>query len=776
MNESLDKSGTGSPLFGPNSAQILSKFDKMADSKGAVYEFDDFRLVVGERLLLRSDKPIAMPSKAFDLLVALVENNGHLVEKEILYNRVWADAIVEDANLTVQISALRKALGNGYIKTVIGHGYRFSADVLHKDANQIVFESETETFSRITIEKEESIDVAAFDAEGRIVGESGQTADQARLAESGRFRRLPYFALALGVTILVAVFALSGYWVLIRARPFSNAAVTTVASDRQLRIRRLTSKGTGNQAVLSPDGKFFAYSVSEKENSGQSLWLGQTNGNSDLQLIPQTKGYCSPRAFSADGNWLYYAVSEPRDFDNATLYKIQVLGGVPQKVVQSVTIYTFVSPNEKQIAFVRGNRENKTSALVVANLDGTDPREIVVRPLAEAFSSATLAWSSDSERIAFAARGGTGKGLDVFSTNLGTGEVKQVTTLDWPQISKLAWINDGSGLVAVARDQNIYDSNQIWKIDYESGRAQKIVNDLLHYGACLSLSADSTALIALQAILESNIWIASTEDVARARQITFGSSGQEGWFGMDWTADGRIVYAARVDRSLTLWTIDAEGKNAKQVTSVGFLDTLPSATADGKYFVFQSNRSGESEIWRVQPDGTDLRQLTFDGGNSAPHTTPDSRTVVYSHGFEGVDYAWRVSIDGGKAERITNAQCESVRVSPDGKFLACGARSDGKAHLTISSIESGEPVRWFDVPPTYNFTGSIRWSRDGNFINYRDWGDGIWSQAMSGGVPTRLKGLPSEKLYSFQWSPDGKQFAFTRGRSLRDFVLISDFK
>src|SRR5687767_3974374 len=117
----------------------------MADSKGAIYEFDDFRLVVGERLLLRSDEPIAMPSKAFDLLVALVENNGHLVEKEILYNRVWADAIVEDANLTVQISAIRKALGNGYIKTVIGHGYRFSADVLRKDQNQIVFESETET-------------------------------------------------------------------------------------------------------------------------------------------------------------------------------------------------------------------------------------------------------------------------------------------------------------------------------------------------------------------------------------------------------------------------------------------------------------------------------------------------------------------------------------------------------------------------------------------------------------------------------------------------------
>ena len=741
----------------------------MADSKGAIYEFDDFRLVVGERLLLRSDKPLAIPSKAFDLLVALVENNGHLLEKEVLYDRVWPDAIVEDANLTVQISAIRKALGNGYINTVIGHGYRFSADVLHRREGEIVFESETETFSRVTIEEEESIDL------GRNVGERGQTTDQARLTQAGRFRYPPYSALALGGTVLVAVLALSGYWLLIRDRPIFNAAATTVPAEKQLKIRRLTSKGTGNQAVLSPDGKFFAYNISEKENSGHSLWLGQTNGNSDLQLLPPSDHYCSPRSFSADGNWLYYVVSEPRDFDNATLYKIQVLGGLPQKVVQGVSIYTFASPDEKQITFVRVNQENKTSALVVANLDGTDPREIVVRPQAEAFNAGTLAWSSEGKRVAFAARGSLGKGLEVFSANVANGEIKQITTLDWPQISKLAWLSDGSGLVAVARDQNLHDSNQVWMIDYESGRPQKIVNDLLHYGASLSLSADSAALVTLQAILESSIWIAPTENLAGARQITFGSSGQEGWFGMDWTADGRIVYAVRIDKSLTLWTMDAGGKDAKQVTSVGFLDTLPSPTADGKYFVFQSNRSGDSEIWRVRPDGTDLRQLTFDGNNSVPHVTPDSRTVVYSHVVEGVNYAWRVSIDGGETTRITNAQCANARVSPDGKFLACGSRSDGKAKLTISSLESGEPVKSFDVPPTYNFSGSIRWSRDGNFISYRDWGDGIWSQAMSGGGPKRLKGLPSEKFYTFQWSPDGKQFAFTRGRSLRDFVLISDF-
>jgi DNA-binding winged helix-turn-helix (wHTH) protein/TolB-like protein/Flp pilus assembly protein TadD len=97
------------------------------------YAFGPFLLDTRERRLLRDGKVVPLTLKAFDLLLVLVENQGHLLQKEELLRRVWPDAIVEENNLTVTISALRKALGEGptdreYIETVPRRGYRFVAD------------------------------------------------------------------------------------------------------------------------------------------------------------------------------------------------------------------------------------------------------------------------------------------------------------------------------------------------------------------------------------------------------------------------------------------------------------------------------------------------------------------------------------------------------------------------------------------------------------------------------------------------------------------------
>ena len=98
------------------------------------YEFGPFRLVPEERQLLRDGQVVPLTPKAFDLLLVLVENSGHLIAKEELMKRVWPDSFVEEANLSVKISALRRALGEGpdepqYVETVPRHGYRFVAGV-----------------------------------------------------------------------------------------------------------------------------------------------------------------------------------------------------------------------------------------------------------------------------------------------------------------------------------------------------------------------------------------------------------------------------------------------------------------------------------------------------------------------------------------------------------------------------------------------------------------------------------------------------------------------
>jgi DNA-binding winged helix-turn-helix (wHTH) protein/TolB-like protein/Tfp pilus assembly protein PilF len=100
----------------------------------AAYAFGPFLLDTGERLLLRDGEAVPLTLKAFDLLQVLVESGGHLLTKEELIGRVWPDAAVEENNLTVTMSALRKALDEGpndrhYIETVPRRGYRFVAQL-----------------------------------------------------------------------------------------------------------------------------------------------------------------------------------------------------------------------------------------------------------------------------------------------------------------------------------------------------------------------------------------------------------------------------------------------------------------------------------------------------------------------------------------------------------------------------------------------------------------------------------------------------------------------
>lgn len=99
-----------------------------------VFEFGWFRLDPAERLLLREQVQVRLPPKAFDALVVLVENRGHLLEKDELLRKVWPDTFVEESNLAQHISILRKALRDGedgfqYIETVPRRGYRFIGEV-----------------------------------------------------------------------------------------------------------------------------------------------------------------------------------------------------------------------------------------------------------------------------------------------------------------------------------------------------------------------------------------------------------------------------------------------------------------------------------------------------------------------------------------------------------------------------------------------------------------------------------------------------------------------
>ena len=106
--------------------------DPMSRGVSGLYEFGPFRLDLERRVFTRDDQVLPLAPKTFDLLVLLVQSPGRAFSKQELMNALWPDTFVEEANLSFQVSALRKALGADgarWIETVPKHGYRFSAEV-----------------------------------------------------------------------------------------------------------------------------------------------------------------------------------------------------------------------------------------------------------------------------------------------------------------------------------------------------------------------------------------------------------------------------------------------------------------------------------------------------------------------------------------------------------------------------------------------------------------------------------------------------------------------
>jgi DNA-binding winged helix-turn-helix (wHTH) protein len=112
-------------------------FEKRTEPAGAApieVSFGPFRLLPTQFLLLEGDKPVPLGSRALGVLIVLLERRGELVSKQELMARVWPDVFVEPANLSVQFSALRRALrdgqeGNRFIINIRGRGYCFVASV-----------------------------------------------------------------------------------------------------------------------------------------------------------------------------------------------------------------------------------------------------------------------------------------------------------------------------------------------------------------------------------------------------------------------------------------------------------------------------------------------------------------------------------------------------------------------------------------------------------------------------------------------------------------------
>ncbi|HVF47210.1 MAG TPA: DPP IV N-terminal domain-containing protein [Pyrinomonadaceae bacterium] len=561
-------------------------------------------------------------------------------------------------------------------------------------------------------------------------------------------------------------------------------------SSQPAKLQRLTTSGKASDAAISPDGKYVAH---VKSDAGQrSLWLRQVATTSDTQIVPPSTLNYFGVTFSKDGDYIYYVQGEPNNPATRTVYQVPVLGGASRKVIENVNSPVSLSPDGARLAFMRGSATQASSsdrtALIVANVDGTGEREVAVRKLLNgAYSNGGPSWSPDGKRLASTVTVGPPSeavgGNIVVEVEVESGEERPITSQKWPPAAGLgtggvAWLTDGSGLIVIAPEPGTF-SVQLWHISYPSGEVRKITNDLNNYNR-LSLSADSSALVTVQTEGEMNLWVAPQGDVGRAKQISSGRS--DGQLGMSWMPGGKIVYTSRGSGFFDIWSIEQDGKNQKQLTANASANFYPWATADGRYIVFTSTRARHTRsVWRMDPDGGNLKQLTEGPGDVFPQSSPDGRWVVFVSTRSGFVRAWRVSIDGGDPVRLTDKWAQNPTVSPDGSLVACFYREDepnAPIKVAIIPFAGGEPVSVFDIPHTVTGQPGLRWTPDGRQLRFIDTANGVsnvWSLPLDGGVPKQLTDFKTDQIFWFDFSRDG-QLALSRGKQTSDVILIRDFR
>jgi DNA-binding winged helix-turn-helix (wHTH) protein/Tol biopolymer transport system component len=757
-----------------------------------VYRFDRFELDVVKRVLLRDGEIVRLTSKRFDILLTLVRNSQRIVDKDELMSEVWSDTVVEESNLTHNISALRRALGerpddHRFIVTIPGQGYRFVAEVIGAadlEDEEIVYER---TRSHLVIEEETRADEDASQAlppKLQILPAGEHSAkERIGLHEQSRAivpvdptRRVWVMTRwrSVGLGLAGALLAVAAVWIYqLRSKDDQPPS----APARQITMRRFAPHGgVPFMTAISPDGKTLVYCQRLK---GQfSLWVGQIETNSSLPLIQQEDLPFENLVFGPDGSTVYFNV-EGGNRAQPMLARMPALGGVMTELIPGVLGPPTFSPDGKRMAFLGRDGETRKTAIIVADAaDGKNQRTLLTAKPGESFASEGLAWLPNGKSIVFSAHNEQGRD-EILAVNVADGIMSRICDRDFPEVHNLVGLPDGSGIIVLGNENVGERLLRIWLVSY-SGEARQITTDLnVFLQTYLSISRDGK-LAVVQAHYNSEIWIAPHGDATRSRRVLQGVAPRyEGIDGLAWAPDGRLLYTAYVGDSQVIWSITSEGTDLRQLTpnKPNTSDKNICATADGRYVVFESNRSGSVEIWRVNSDGSNLKQLTTGGHNSLPNLSGDGRWIIYRAVRDGKAGLWRISIDGGEPASIKDISSRVTQVSPDGFYVA--SMSSSSRRLLVVPVAGGEPVKSFPLPETVlrsKARQQIRWTPDGRAIFYRGAPEGLWRQQLNQSQPELVKGFEGLAVRQLAWSFDGKNLAYTDGPTTQEIILIEGFR
>jgi Tol biopolymer transport system component/DNA-binding winged helix-turn-helix (wHTH) protein len=755
-----------------------------------IYEFGVFRVDARSRRIFRDGEVLPLTPKCFEILLMLLENNGEIVKKEDLMSRLWPDSFVEEGNLTYNISVLRKALGertgeHRYIVTVPGRGYRFVASVIETQHSIVASVAEPQS-----VRDGKSFAIATQpDASQEAIARSPIPTSEHEATATIPFKQQKIGAsLAITALVVAAAAAISfGVYIFSKPRrggvPFANIAVT-----------KLTTFNDARRPCISSDGKYVVY-VKEAFTAGAfvgkfSLWLRAVGTTSEVQVVPETEGDFYNVTFSPDGKYLYYSArltNQP-----PMTFRIPLLGGNPTKIplrMQQVSI----SPDGEHLAFWRSLPDDDKTSIVISNADGTDEREIVSRQAPNYFwPGRKLSWSPDGKIIACVAQNGNESFPRVFEINVEDRTERPVTAQKWSNMGDVVWLPDMSGLLLIAAEETSCVP-QIWRISYPSGEAHRVTNDTVNYSG-LDLTADGKTLVTASVEGPTSIWVMPVEttqsasadrgtfsvNASNAKQINVTNLTGTAAFEyndarLSWTPDGRIVYMSEESGNADIWSMNSDGSDRKQLTTDPHWDAAAVVSPDGRYIAFMSNRTGQENIWIMDIDGANQRRLTKKFIERVPVFTADSKWVFFHSWETGTETIWKVAVEGSEPTQVVTVLSDLQDISSDGSLLAyLGVGELSAMKLFIAPSTGGSPIKSFDL---YGY--EYYWSPNNRSLTFRWDRNGVtnlWEQPLDSNEPRQLTYFTSDGILTHAWSRDGKQLAVGRYNLISNVVLINDLK
>jgi Tol biopolymer transport system component/DNA-binding winged helix-turn-helix (wHTH) protein len=737
------------------------------------YEFGPFRLNASERMLLRDGRSVPLPPKVFDTLLVLVENCGHLLEKDRLITTLWPNTFVEEATLARNISDLRKALGetseHEYIETVPKRGYRFVAAVRHVSADALIVERHTR--SRIVTEEDEQpLPQAMPDPVQRPVVALAAAAAPAR---SWRGKVGVAAAVTLG-----AIVVLTALWFFL-LRP-GRKARETIAPLKNVSFTQLTDQpGPEYFPSLSPDGKSLIYA--SRISGNWDIYLQRVGGRNPIDLTKDSLADDTQPAFSPNGERIAFRSER----EGGGIY---LMGATGESVIRVLDFgYSpSWSPNGEQILVgtervPQPSTRPTKSQLWAINIK-TNERRLVTEG-----DALQASWSPNGQRIAYWSRPGkAGQREDIWTIPANGGEAVAVTNGSTTDLNPV-WSPDGRHLYF---SSNRGGSMNIWRVpmDEKSGATMGEPEPVTSIGAAtsplhLSFSSDGRRLVYV-----------AQEEIRNLRKVAFDpSTGKPGsepvsitrgsmqlWF-PDPSPDGQWLTCYSMGNQRHIFIVRTDGTDLRDLIDDANRYFWPRWSPDGKRIAFSSRRTGNYELWIINRDGGGLQQLTSGHPSPGAHYnpwSPDGKHIAYSiHApkndcimFEP-DKAWSEQ----KLEYLpplsdSSLSFEAWSWSPDGKKLA------GVRHLP-SGVHSGIGVydlesknyTWFT-----DFGDWPLWFKDNRHLLFVSQGQILLFDTRSGKYQPVLTVTDQDvDIGSPALSPDNRTIYFTYVAAEADIWLMT---